>query len=156
MRYRRLHVPGASFFFTVVTWHRRPWFVDPDNVRLLGEVMRDVRRRRPFTTEAICVLPEHLHCVWRLPLEDPDFSTRWMLIKRAVTRAVRRRPGMADVTVWQPRYWERRLRDDRDVAAHCAYVHEKPVRHGWVRRPEDWGPSSVHRHGGACVDPEAI
>ncbi len=145
MKFRRLHTAGAAYFFTVVTWRRTPWFDDPENVRLLGRVMREVRARRPFQTDAICVLPEHLHCVWRLPLGDPDFSTRWMLIKRAVTLAVRQRPGLADARVWQDRYWERRLRDARDHAAHCSYVHENPVRHGRVACAEDWGASSVRR-----------
>jgi len=31
------------------------------------------------------LLLDHLHCVWTLPDGDADFSTRWMMIKRAVS-----------------------------------------------------------------------
>ena len=30
------------------------------------------RQRRPFTVEAIVILPDHLHCIWMLPSGDED------------------------------------------------------------------------------------
>ena len=27
------------------------------------------------------MLPDHIHCIWRLPSGDSDYSTRWRLIK---------------------------------------------------------------------------
>ncbi|MDO9102310.1 MAG: hypothetical protein Q7U50_08655 [Candidatus Nitrotoga sp.] len=42
-----------------------------------------VRVARPFVIDAWVLLPDHLHCVWTLPDGDADFSTRWMMIKRA-------------------------------------------------------------------------
>jgi len=48
--------------------------------------------------------------------------------------------------VWQPRYWEHRIRDDGDYERHRDYIHLNPVTHGYVARPEDWPWSSFHRH----------
>jgi hypothetical protein len=45
-----------------------------------------VQQRRPFETIAICVLPDHLHALWRLPPGDSDFPLRWSLIKRGFSR----------------------------------------------------------------------
>jgi len=42
---------------------------------------RRVQADRPFETFAVVLLPEHLHCVWRLPEGDDDYPTRWRLIK---------------------------------------------------------------------------
>lgn len=46
--------------------------------------------QRPFRIDAIVVLPDHLrlHCIWTLPPDDADFSTRWRLIKTRFARAV--------------------------------------------------------------------
>jgi REP element-mobilizing transposase RayT len=33
------------------------------------------------------VLPDHLHAVWTLPEGDPDFATRWRLIKSAFSHS---------------------------------------------------------------------
>ena len=48
--------------------------------------------------------------------------------------------------VWQPRYWEHRIRDEDDWFRLRDYIHLNPVKHGYVVRPEDWPWSSLHRH----------
>jgi REP-associated tyrosine transposase len=40
--------------------------------------------------------------------------------------------------IWQRRYWEHTIRDDRDFAAHLDYTHFNPVKHGLVKHPADW------------------
>jgi REP element-mobilizing transposase RayT len=52
----------------------------------LRAAFRQTRERHPFTTDAIVVLPDHLHAVWTLPDGDRDFSTRWRLIKSTFSR----------------------------------------------------------------------
>ena len=47
----------------------------------LRMAFRIARRERPFTFEAIVILPEHLHAIWTLPSGDSDFSGRWKRIK---------------------------------------------------------------------------
>jgi putative transposase len=44
--------------------------------------------------------------------------------------------------IWQRRYWEHTIRDERDYAAHVDYLHFNPVRHGYVGRVGDWPYSS--------------
>lgn len=48
------------------------------------------RRERPFGIAAWVVLPDHLHCVWQMPLGDRDFSTRWGAIKARFSMQMRR------------------------------------------------------------------
>jgi putative transposase len=86
MQYRRAYVPGGSYFFTVVTEQRRRLFADASNVMLLRQAIRSVMRNRPFTIDAIVVLPDHIHCIWSLPAGDADFATRWRLIKTWFTK----------------------------------------------------------------------
>jgi len=46
-----------------------------------------VRETVLFQINGWVLLPDHLHAIWTLPEGDADFSTRWRLIKRHVTRA---------------------------------------------------------------------
>ena len=39
--------------------------------------------------------------------------------------------------IWQRRYWEHTIRDDRDFAAHMDYTHFNPLKHGFVEHPVD-------------------
>lgn len=140
MQYRRSRVPGACYFFTVVAWRRQRVLASTPILPLIGEAMRVVQQTRPFRTDAIVVLPDHLHCRWTLPSGDSDFSTRWSLVKQYVTR----RAGAG--RIWQPRFWEHLIRGDEDCRHHLEYIHYNPVRHGLVKAPSEWRHSSFHRH----------
>jgi putative transposase len=47
--------------------------------------------------------------------------------------------------IWQRRYWEHTLRDERDFERHVDYIHFNPVKHGHVGRVQDWPYSSFYR-----------
>lgn len=155
LEYRRDRTPGASYFFTLVTHQRRPLLAVEEAVDRLRDAFRRVRARRAFTVEAMVILPDHLHCIWTLPPGDADFSTRWRLIKSRFTRSNpvdgRVKPGSArrrkhEAAIWQHRFWEHRLRDDRDFRNHVEYIHYNPIKHGLVERLADWPWSSFHRY----------
>jgi REP element-mobilizing transposase RayT len=86
--YRRAIIPGGVFFLTVVTHARMPIFVTGEHVDRLHEAFRKVRMGRLFVIDAIVVLPDHLHCIWRLPEGDGDYSGRWREIKKAASRTI--------------------------------------------------------------------
>ena len=46
--------------------------------------------------------------------------------------------------VWQRRFWEHQIRDEKDFARHVEYIHYNPVKHGLVKSPHDWAYSSFH------------
>ena len=152
MQYRRAFVPGGTFFFTVVTARRRPIFADEKAVELLRQAFRHVNVKRPFTVDAMVVLPDHLHCLWTLPPEDGDYPIRWRLIKTQVTKclvfACDRRSNR---TIWQARYWEHPIRSESDYRQHVEYIHYNPVKHGYVRAPSDWPYSSFMRFVGRGI-----
>lgn len=153
--YRRNFVPGATYFFTVVTQGRAPLFADATARHLLGSVMRRCLLRQPLRVVAIVLLPDHLHCLWSLPSKDFAYSERWRWIKREFTRAwlayggseQRRRSESRQRRrgVWQRRFWEHTIRDETDLENHFNYIHYNPVKHGLVKRPRDWQWSSFHR-----------
>jgi putative transposase len=150
--YRRARVRGGSFFFTV-TLEDRTSSLLVDRIDALRLAFSSTRAELPFRIDAIVVLPNHLHCVWTLPEEDGDFSSRWQRIKGRFSRACpageqisASRGRKRERGIWHRRYWEHMLRDDRDFAAHVDYVHFNPVKHGHARRACDWPHSSFHRY----------
>ena len=149
--YRRNRVAGGTYFFTVNLLERRLSLLT-DNVDALRSAVRHVRDKRPFHIDAWVVLPDHLHCIWTLPQEDADFSARWKAIKIAFTKSLPANERLSPVRdakgergIWQRRFWEHTIRDDRDYATHMDYVHYNPVKHGHVARVSEWPCSSFHR-----------
>lgn len=151
--YRRLRVSGGTYFFTVNLLDRRSDGLVV-HIDALRNAVRETREILPFHVDAWVVLPEHMHCVWTLPADDSDFSKRWQAIKIAFARSLpRSEPRSAAMMrrrergIWQRRYWEHMIRDERDYAAHMDYIHFNPVKHGLVHGPGEW-PFSTFRH---CV-----
>lgn len=141
MRYRRAYYKGGCYFFTVVTAGRKPILITPDNIALLRTSFQTVQLRYPFDLDAIVILPDHLHCLWRMPPEDADFSLRWRLIKTRFSKLTAQ-----PAPNWQLRFWEHLIRNERNYQQHADYIHYNPVKHGYVKRPADWPYSSFSRH----------
>jgi putative transposase len=115
--------------------------------------MRYVKQRHPFAIDAFVLLPEHIHCIWTLPQDDHDFSTRWRLIKNYFSLNCEHRHHelkssqirKKEQAIWQPRFWEHFIRDEKDFINHVEYIHYNPVKHGLVQALKDWKYSSFHR-----------
>lgn len=60
----------------------------------------------------------------------------------------------AERGIWQRRYWEHTLRDERDFERHVNYIHINPVKHGHVGQVCDWPFSSFHRMVRLGIYPE--
>jgi REP element-mobilizing transposase RayT len=56
--YRRGVEPGGRFFFTLVTDHRRPIFMESIAREWLRQAIQTVQAERPFDVEAIALLPD--------------------------------------------------------------------------------------------------
>jgi len=44
--------------------------------------------------------------------------------------------------IWQRRFWEHTISDQRDYAVHMDYLHYNPVKHGYVSAVVDWPHST--------------
>jgi putative transposase len=92
-----------------------------------------------------------------LPGDDNDFSTKWSLVKKDFTVNYLKTGG-AELTqansrskhryrgVWQKRFWEHQIRDERDLQRHVDYIHYNPVKHGLVKNIDTWPWSTYHKY----------
>jgi putative transposase len=149
--YRRNFLAGGCFFFTVNLEDRRLRLLT-QHLGLLRQAFRYVRRHHPFAIDAIVILPDNLHAIWTLPEDDADFAMRWRLIKSEFSRGLSggepisaSRAAKHERGIWQRRYWEHTLRDEKDFARHADYIHFNPVKHRFVKQVADWPYSSFPR-----------
>jgi putative transposase len=109
-QYIRSNVAGGTYFFSVKLAHRGS-SVLIEHIEALRAAYRRVQTLHPFKTIAICVLPDHIHCVWQLPEGDHDFALRWQHIKGQFSRQLSANPHRTDSKfkkrekgIWQRRY----------------------------------------------------
>ena len=148
--YRRHWLAGGTYFFTVTLKDRKSrWLVE--RIDDLKEAIRSVQLERPFRIDALVVLPEHLHTIWSLPHGDADYAARWQMVKARFSRRLAKSSAgiscneQGEYNLWQRRYWEHTLRNERDLQQHMDYVYYNPVKHGWVRQVAQWPYSTFHR-----------
>lgn len=141
--YIRFRQPGGYYFFTLVTYKRRQLFADSRNVEILKSAIHKVKSKYSFSLYAMVILPDHLHCILKLPENDSDFSTRLRLIKRNFSMMLNAPVNQRkEKEIWQRRFWEHVIRDEEDWKRHMDYIHYNPVKHGLVESPVNWVHSS--------------
>ena len=146
--YRRYFTPGGTFFFTVVTYSRQKILCTTKGREFLRMSIDEIKKDRPFESLAFVLLPEHFHCIWRLPKDDGNFTVRMACIKKmftqlwlnnggeevqiSKTRQMHREKG-----IWQKRFWEHTIRDEEDFINHVNYIHYNSVKHNLTKCPHE-------------------
>ncbi|MFC3908901.1 transposase [Legionella dresdenensis] len=151
VNYRRNFLPGGMFFFTA-TLHNRKSTLLVDKIELLKEAIHMVKTEYPFQIRAYVVLPEHMHMIWQLPPRDSNYSLRWQKIKTRFSKAVCKtempvfKSQHNECILWQRRFWEHTIRDEKDFENHVHYIHYNPIKHGLVSSLHQWPHSSFHHY----------
>ena len=148
--YTRIFLEGYSYYITVVTHQRNPILID--NIDLLRESFRVSKRKYRYTINEIVVLPDHFHMII-----TPEAASDYPKIIRAIkyhfssqlkvefyahlTQSASREKRGAKA-VWQKRYYEHTIRDEKDFREKCQYMSNNPLKHAYVEYIEDWPYSS--------------
>ena len=154
--YRRWFVAGGTYFFTIVTYDRRPILTSDPGRKTLRKAILSVQEKFPFSLVANVLLPDHWHLVMTLPSEDSRYSLRIKKIKESFTTdwlaagqpeatVTPSQKARGERGIWQPRFHEHTIRDETDLEHHVDYIHWNPLKHKLVTRVVDWPWSSFHR-----------
>jgi putative transposase len=144
MNIRRYYIPGTAVFITQVVLYREPAFSNPDHVKLLQEILHNVKKLHPFVMLGYVFLLDHLHFIIQ-PTGESNFSDIMHSFKPNFTKEYKKLVGLSpsqSMKFWQKRFWDHVIRDDRDFENHLHYIHYNPVKHGYVTDPRDWKDSS--------------
>ncbi len=144
--YIRNQVYGGTYFFTLVTHNRKPFFSDKAVVDILLKAIQQTKIRKPFDLIAYCILFDHLHLLISLPIDDRSFSQIIRNVKRITTKDIRKLLEKPRLLIWQDRFWEHTIRDEEDLKNHFDYIHYNPVKHGYVEDYGNWAWSSFSKY----------
>ncbi|MFW2177371.1 MULTISPECIES: REP-associated tyrosine transposase [unclassified Moraxella] len=153
MSYRRNFQQGGTYFLTLCLADRKSDLL-VENIATLRLAYQKIQDKMPFYTNAIVIMPDHIHLLWTLPVDDSDYSSRIKLLKNYFTRQLPlnlkhtsnlSRKDKNEQGIWQRRFWEHTIRDEFDYNSHVEYIYFNPVKHGYVKNVKDWQFSSFHR-----------
>lgn len=139
MPIKRYYTPGSAVFITQVVAARVPLFNNPNALALLSETLHNVQFIHPFRMLAYVFLPDHFHMIIQ-PMGDSNFSEIMHSLKPNFTKKYKMLLGESPsnfTNIWQRRFWDHTIRDDRDFENHIQNIHYNPVKHGYVFTPQD-------------------
>jgi len=148
MNYKRVYADGHSYFLTLVTYRRKPNLTT--HIDLLRKAFRASKRRYRYTIEAIIVLPDHLHMII-----TPEYAIEYPNIVRYIKRYFVhglpdkvRQDAKLHLTssqyrrkhsgIWQSRYYEYTIRNEKDMQEKMQYIRNNPIKHGHVNDYCEW------------------
>lgn len=152
MQYKRSDIKGGTYFFTVNLIDRKSTLLI-DQINHLKAAINNVKQNHPFKINAMVTFPEHIHAIWTLPPDDSNYAKRWMLIKSTFSRKIPKKKSInksrlskRERGIWQRRYWEHTIKDEKDLINHIDYIHYTPIKHQHVKTPTDWPHSTIHHY----------
>jgi len=164
---RSLYVGLRAYFLTICAFKARKAFADGETASATCEQFLRTASTERFAVLAYCLMPDHFHALVEAEQDNCDFVRLVDRFKQQTGLAYRRCTGN---TLWQPRYFDRILRDDDAPIAVAGYVIGNPLRAGLCNRPEDyrylgssryslqeimasvqtWSPRTRSRRGDSC------
>ena len=140
-RVHRLRLTDRIFFVSVNLRPKIERFDDSECL-LLTSVLEASRRRLGFLLCGYVLMPNHWHAlIWpQYPLLIGQVLHD---VKKITTLRLHARRGSRG-PLWQPRFWDRFVRHEREFKERLEYMHLNPVRKGLVPGPEVWRWSSYH------------
>jgi len=167
-RYRFTEDEGI-YFVTCTVIHWLPAFTRREDFELLLAPLAHYRRTRAIKLYAYVLMDNHLHLVIegkdvsrtmkafksytakRILAQAEQSGREWLLNQFAFYK--KRHKQSSDYQVWQEGVHPQLVQTDAMFEQKVSYIHENPVRRGWVDLPEQWRYSSARNY---LADDESV
>ncbi len=151
------HIPqdaaSAVYFVTPTVRHWYYIFDRHDRWQILADSLRFLQERRGLELFGFVFMLNHLHLIIRAP----DTAACLRDFKRFTAQRIhetmrRHKPYLVPLftdekeqfRLWKPDNQPKIIENDRFFLQKLNYIHENPVRKGYVERPEYWKWSSAN------------
>ena len=130
----------SVYFITASTFQKRSLFQSERMAQLFIEVLQHYRLQNKYLLHEFVVMPDHFHLLIS-PIETLERALQ--LIKGGFS--FRARKELAFVReIWQPSYYDRRVRDFGEYRSFREYIHMNPVKRRLVSVAPEYPYSSAH------------
>ena len=145
MNYRRYFIPNSIIFATIVTAKRRRILLE--NIYIIQNAISYVKQNHKFKMIAMCIMQDHIHILMK-----PEDIAKYPIIIRNFKSYFSRNIDIINIKdysetdnnkkhkakdIWQQRYYEHNIRDEKDLNKHIDYIHYNSMKHYNIT-PKDW------------------
>lgn len=158
---KHYHEPGDLHELTFSCYHRLPLLTNDHWRRQLAHCIDEAGNQTGIQLAAFVFMPEHVHLLVAPTSSEPEIDCYLALIKQPFSKSIKEqllstksplidrltiqeRPGKTSFRFWQKGSgYDRNLNAAASIEAAIDYIHQNPVRRGFVGRAVDWRWSSA-------------
>lgn len=138
-----LYVDDAWYFMTASTFNKVHVLSSDEHFHLWANIFKELIAEFKVKLTAWVVLPNHYHFLF-LPKLAYDLGVFMKRLNGRTSYELNSLDQKRGRTIWYS-YWDTCIRGERDFWIRFNYIHNNPVKHGYVQNPGDWHFSS-YRH----------
>ncbi|KAA3636982.1 MAG: transposase [Calditrichaeota bacterium] len=131
---RRYHIEGYYYFVTCVTFKRIHFL--RSNEQLLINSFYKFEKESACSIISYTILPDHFHII--INVNSIHISKIMQKIKLSFYRKYKLLIDDSVRRVWQNRFMDHLLRDEKDLYNHLKYIQDNAVKHKYSKVPEEW------------------
>ena len=146
---------GDHTYFVGASAYEKQFILQSErSARLLIDVLYHYRAEDKFLLHAFVVMPNHFHLILT-PAPGITLERAMQFIKGGSSFRAKKELGM-NGSIWQPGYFDYRVRDEEDFRKRREYIHQNPVRAHLVGRAADFPFSSANPAFGVDDIPQRL
>ena len=131
----------STYFITANVLERRTLFHVEKIAALFIEVMLDYRAQKKYLLHEFVVMPDHLHLI--LTPQGITLERAMQFIKGGFSFQLNKNLK-AKKDIWQPSFFDRRIRDSLEYQKYKDYIWQNPVKRFLAKTPEEYPYSSAN------------
>ncbi|HBY96393.1 MAG TPA: transposase [Chloroflexi bacterium] len=154
----------APYFLTATVVNWLPLFNSPTVVEILLDSLRFLQQNERLVLYAYVIMENHLHLVASSTNLSKEMGNFKSYTARRIIDSYREREAQyilaqlafhkqrykqdRDYQLWQESSHPQRIQGIEMMQQKVAYVHNNPVKRGWVDEPTHWRYSSARNYAG--------
>ena len=125
-----------------------------ENIKLLRNAFKITKNYYNFEIIAICVMQDHIHMILSTPIPQ-KLPQIIRTLKQNFTKLIPDKYYPAIIPesmkkrnekgIWQRRYYDHIIRDEKDLLKHIDYIHYNSMKHYNIP-PKEWKFSSFEKY----------
>ena len=137
----RLKIDNKIYFLTICTYKRTQFFKNKYVGNIILESLNFCKDKFDLKIYAWVILYEHLHLLLQVN-KGKDISNFLNSFKGFTGKIAKKLLNKDIKSFWQEGTCDHIMRDEEDFKSHYDYIHYNPVKHGIVKKPENYLYSS--------------
>lgn len=125
-----LYFNNQIYFLTVKCYKGAPFFKNKE--KFVSGILDKTIKEFNYDLYAWVILENHLHLLLKI---EKEFRKFIRIFNGRIAYKINKLDGLANRRVIY-QYWDRCMRNESDFWKHFNYIHNNPIKHGYIRNPD--------------------